>query len=313
MPLLPALQEAFEGLAKMADQPPGLSTAEARAWLHERIDENFTALNVDRPPVASEVDHRIPVADGAVTARVYRPDADAPLPCYLYLHGGGWWLGTLDQGDSACRGIATDAACVVVSLDYRLAPEHKFPTATEDCYTALLWIVERADDLGVDPSRIAVGGGSVGGNLAAVVALMARDRGGPDLALQVLEIAALDFTTPDKETYIDLYLGDRVNATNPYVSPLLAPDLSGLPPAVVMSAELDALAKEDAAYAQRLRDAGVAVEERCWEGQFHGSMQLAKLIPDEAAAYHDQVVIALSPRLRDRLTVREVFTKRSST
>ena len=104
---------------------------------------------------------------------MYRPDADAPLPCYLYLHGGGWWLGTLDQSDSACRGIATDAECVVVSVDYRLAPEHKFPTATEDCYAALLWVVEHAHELGVDPSRIAVGGGSAGGNLAAVVALMA--------------------------------------------------------------------------------------------------------------------------------------------
>ena len=97
----------------------------------------------------------------------------------------------------------------------------------------------------------------------------------------------------EDETYIDLYLGDRENTTNPYASPLLAPDLSGLPPALVMSAEYDSLAAEDAAYAQRLRDAGVAVEERCWEGQFHGSMQLAKLIPDEAAAYHDQVVTAL--------------------
>jgi acetyl esterase len=293
MPLLPALQDAYEGLAKMADQPPGLSPAEARAWLHERIDENFTAMNEDRPPVASEADHQVPVEGGDVTALVYRPDASGPLPGYLYLHGGGWWLGTLDQGDSACRGIATDASCVVVSLDYRLAPEHKFPTAPEDSYAALLWIVERADALGIDPARIAVGGGSAGGNLAAVVSLMARDRGGPQLVLQVLEIAALDFTTPDKEGYIDLYLGDRVNATNPYASPLLAPDLSGLPPALVMSAEFDPLATEDAAYAQRLRDAGIAVEERCWEGQFHGSMQLAKLIPDEAAAYHSQVVAAL--------------------
>jgi acetyl esterase len=293
MPLLPGLQDAATALAKMADQPPGLSPAEARAWLHERIDETFTAMNEERPPVASEVDHRIPVEGGEITARVYRPDTDEPLPGYLYLHGGGWWLGTLDQSDSACRGIATHAECVVVSVDYRLAPEHKFPTAPEDSYAALLWIDERADELGVDPARIAVGGGSAGGNLAAVVSLMTRDRGGPELVLQVLEIAALDFTTPDKEQYIDLYLGDRVNATNPYASPLLAPDLSGLPPALVMSAEFDALAKEDAAYAQRLRDAGIAVEERCWEGQFHGSMQLAKLIPDEAAAYHSQVVSAL--------------------
>ena len=293
MPLLPTLQEAFEGLTKMADQPPGLSPAEARAWMHEKIDENFTALNVDRPPVASEVDHQIPVADGEVAARVYRPDADAPLPCYLYLHGGGWWLGTLDQSDSACRGIATDAECVVVSVDYGLAPEHKFPIATEDCYAALLWVADHADELGVDPSRIAVGGGSAGGNLAAVVALMARDRDGPDLVLQVLEVAVVDFTTPDKETYIDLYLGDRVNATSPYASPLLGARPQRFAARARDRARSTTRWPSRTRCTQRLRDAGIPVEERCWEGQFHGSMQLAKLIPDEAAAYHDQVVTAL--------------------
>jgi acetyl esterase len=215
------------------------------------------------------------------------------LPCYLYLHGGGWWLGTLDQSDSSCRGIATDVGCVVVSVDYRLAPEHKFPTAVEDSYAALLWVVEHADELGIDASRIAIGGGSAGGNLAAVVSLLARDRGGPKLVLQVLEVAALDFSRPGKEQYYDLYLGSDEHATNPHASPLLAPDLSGLPPAVVMSAQYDPLSKEDAEYAERLRHAGVPVEERCWPGQFHGSMQLAKLIPDEAREYHDQIVDAL--------------------
>jgi acetyl esterase len=202
-------------------------------------------------------------------------------------------LGTLDQGDSACRGIATDVECVVVSVDYRLAPEHKFPTAVEDSYAALLWIVDHADGLGVDASRVAVGGGSAGGNLAAAVALMARDRSGPPLVLQVLEIAVLDLSRPGRAETTELYLGDAREATNPYASPLFAADLSGLPPAVVMSAEFDALREEDAEYAERLRQAGVAVEERCWQGQFHGSMQLAKLIPDEARAYHEQIVGAL--------------------
>jgi acetyl esterase len=293
MELLPGLEDAFASLAQIGTPPDGLSTAETRAWLHERIDDAFTAMSAERLPVASEVDHRVPVDGGEVTARVYRPDATSALPCYLHLHGGGFWLGTLEQGDSACRGIATDAECVVVSLDYRLAPEHKFPTAVEDSYAALLWIVDHADELGVDPARIAVGGGSAGGNLAAVVALMARDRGGPALVLQVLEIGVFDFTKPGKENYVDLYLGGAEHASNPYASPLLAPDLRGLPPAVVMSAEYDALRGEDEAYAARLRQAGVPVEERCWEGQFHGSMQLAKLIPDEARSYHEQIVGAL--------------------
>ena len=196
-------------------------------------------MTEERPPVASEVDHRVPVDGGEIVARVYRPDSDGPLPCYLYLHGGGFWLGTLEQGESACRGIATDAECVVVNLDYRLAPEHKFPTAPEDCYAALRWIVENAAALGLDPSRIAVGGGSAGGNLAAVVALMARDRGGPPLVLQVLEIAVLDFT--GKEDSRSVYLRDAEDATNPYASPMLATDLMGLPPALVMSAEFDPL------------------------------------------------------------------------
>jgi acetyl esterase len=293
MDLLPGLQDAFESMARMGTPPEGLSVAERRAWLHERIDETFTSMNEQRPPVASEVDHRVAVGDGEITVRAYRADVAGVLPCYVYLHGGGWWLGTLDQSDSSCRGIATDAGCVVVSVDYRLAPEHKFPTAVEDSYAALLWVVDHADELGIDPSRIAVGGGSAGGNLAAVVALLARDRGGPKLVLQVLEVAALDFSRPGKEQYYDLYLGSDEHATNPHASPLLAPDLSGLPPAVVMSAQYDPLRKEDAEYAERLRNAGVPVEERCWPGQFHGSMQLAKLIPDEAREYHEQIVDAL--------------------
>jgi acetyl esterase len=122
---------------------------------------------------------------------------------------------------------------------------------------------------------------------------MARDRGGPRLVLQVLEIAVLDLSRPGRAETTELYLGNAREATNPYASPLFAADLGGLPPAVVMSAEFDALREEDAEYAERLRQAGVAVEERCWEGQFHGSMQLAKLIPDEARAYHDQIVGAL--------------------
>ena len=145
----------------------------------------------------------------------------------------------------------------------------------------------------IDPTLIAVGGGSAGGNLAAVLSLMTRDRGGPRLIFQVLEIAVLDFTTPGKEQYIDLYLADRRDASNPYASPLVAADITGVPPALIMAAEFDPLSVEDMAYAARLTDVGIAVEAKLWEGQFHGSQQLSKLIPEEAAAYHQQLVRAL--------------------
>ena len=220
MELLPGLQEAFSSFATMGAPPDGLSTAERRAWIHVRIDETFTAMYEERPPVASEIDHRIAVDGGEITARVYRPDADGLLPCYLHLHGGGFWLGTLEQSESSCRAIATDAECVVVDLDYRLAPEHRWPVAAEDSYAALLWIADHAGDLGVDVSRLAVGGGSAGGNLAAVVALMARDRGGPPLVLQVLEVGVFDLERHIGQETIDFYLGDPARRAEPLrVSP----------------------------------------------------------------------------------------------
>src|SRR5262249_39147174 len=151
----------------------------------------------EHPPVASEVDHRVPVKGGEIVVRVYTPDVSGPLPCHVYFHGGGFWLGTLAQSDSMCRATATDAECVVASVDYRLAPEHKFPTAANDCYAATCWVSDHAHEIGVDAARISVGGGSAGGNLAAAVALMARDRGGPPIVFQLLQLPVLDFATAD--------------------------------------------------------------------------------------------------------------------
>src|SRR5688572_4934004 len=308
MPVLPALQAILDAIAEGPAPSPNASVAEARANAHAMMDMSFMALAAEYPPVASEVDHHVPVEGGEITVRVYTPDATPPLPCHLYIHGGGFWLGTLEQSDNVCRAIAADAECVVVSVDYRLAPESKFPALPEDCYAALTWVVDHAFELGVDPARISVGGGSAGGNLSAVVALMARDRGGPPLVLQVLEIPVTDLTMSQPsiesndgylltrvgmEQYRDYYLADAADATNPYASPLLAPDLSGLPPALVMTAEFDPLRDEGEAYAARLADAGVEVDAMCWEGQFHGSQTMAKLIPDEAAAYHREVTSAL--------------------
>jgi acetyl esterase len=308
MPVIGQLKPFFDGLiassANRDDRPP----AEARAAMHAMIESSFNAFVTPRDPLPSETDHDVPVVGGSIRVRIYRPKKSmSPLPCHINFHGGGFWLGTIDHGDPGCRSIASAADCVVVSVDYRLAPEHKFPTATEDCYAALVWVAEHALELGIEPSRISVGGGSAGANLAAVVALMARDRGGPSIVFQILEIPVTDLTKTDplviaaedlvvpmgKEQYRAYYLNDLSEATSPYASPLLAPDLSGLPPALVMTAEYDGLQPEGEAYAKRLAEFGVSAEYHCWKGQFHGSQNMAALIPEEATKYQARIVSAL--------------------
>lgn len=260
-------------------------------------------------PLAHEADHAIQVAGGSITVRIYPPaNPDrGPLPCHVYFHGGGFWLGTLEHFDSLCRSLATEAGCIVASVGYRLAPENRFPAAAEDGYAALSWISEMAVQLGVDPARLSVGGVSAGGNLATVVAMMARDRNGPSLVLQVLEVPVLDLVNHNplrvpeegmelssgKDLYCAHYLTDASQAALPYVSPLLAEDLTGLPPALIMCAEYDPLAAEGAAYARRLAEAGVTVVHKCWPGQFHGAQPMAALIPVEAAAYQAMIASAL--------------------
>jgi acetyl esterase len=309
MPVLPALQQILDAIAASPPPPEGASVAEARANAHAMMEMSFSALQEPGPDVAQQTDHQVPVDGGEITVRVYRPEGEAPFPCHLYIHGGGFWLGNLDMSDDFCKAVAVGASCVVVSVDYRLAPEAKFPVPAEDCYAALQWVVDHAGDLGVDPGRISVGGGSAGGNLSAVTALLARDRNGPPLVLQVLEIPVTDLTmsqpsvrsngagymltTEAMAAYRDHYLADPADATNPYASPLLAEDLTGLPPAVVMTAEFDPLRDEGEAYAKRLEEAGVPVSLTRWEGQFHGSQMMGKLIPEESAAYLDAVVRAL--------------------
>ncbi len=315
MPLDPRLQPIVD-LMNGQDPPDdtGLSVAELRERAHAGMELSFLALGEPGPDVASIVEHRVAVGAegvpaGEITVRVYTPFGDGPFPGHLYLHGGGFWLGTPSQFDNICQTIAEGAGCVVASVDYRLAPEYRFPVAPEDCYAALGWFADRADELDVDATRISVGGGSAGGNLSAVVALMARDRGGPPLVFQVLEIPATDLTgshpsiEENGEGYlltkaamqqcVDYYLAEPGHAEHPYASPMFADDLAGLPPALVMTAELDPLRDEGEAYAERLRAAGVPTVSRRWEGQFHGSQTMAKVIPDAVAEYADMVTTAL--------------------
>jgi acetyl esterase len=237
------------------------------------------------------------VTDRAVPLRIYRPAGvpeTTPLPAYVYFHGGGWVIGDLETHDVLCRQLTAASGASVISVDYRLAPEHKFPAAAEDAWAATRWVVDRAGELGLDAGRLAVGGDSAGGNLAAVVALMARDAGGPALRLQVLIYPVTDvmretrsyedfadgymLTRDSMRWFIAHYLRSGDDARDWRVSPLRAPSLAGLPPALIVTAGFDPLRDEGEFYAGRLRDAGVMVDYVCYGGMVHGFVGMGKLL-----------------------------------
>ena len=234
---------------------------------------------------------------GPIPLRLYRPAdvaATTALPVLVYFHGGGWVIGDLDTHDVLCRQLTAEAGVSVVSVDYRLAPEHKFPAAVDDAWAATRWIVAHAAELGVDAARLAVGGDSAGGNLAAVVALLARDHGGPAIALQALLYPVTDVGTETRsyrdfsegflltrETmrwFFDQYLNREADAVDWRVSPLRASSLAGLPPALIVTAGFDPLRDEGDAYAAALRNAGVRVDAVCYGGMIHGFAPMGRLI-----------------------------------
>ena len=276
-----AFLDWYHGLAL----PPlaGLSPAEARARQPYPGPPTVQVAQVD--------DRVVPGPDGGETpVRIYHPAPGTPLPTLVWLHGGGWVIGDLELSDEICRVLASRAGWAVVSVAYRLAPEHPFPAAVEDAHAVLAWVVGEGAVHGLDPARLAVGGSSAGGNLAAAAALVARDRRLPSLALQVLVYPATDFAdTPSRRAFADGYLltSDEMDwyarqylarpedAAHPYAAPLRCPDLSGLAPAFVVTAELDPLRDEGEAYAERLRAAGVPVTLRRFEGTVHGFVTFA--------------------------------------
>jgi acetyl esterase len=234
---------------------------------------------------------------GAIPLRVYRPagvPATTPLPAYVYFHGGGWVIGDLETHDVLCRQLTAASGASVISVDYRMAPEHKFPAAVDDAWAATRWVVAHAGELGLDGSRLAVGGDSAGGNLAAVLALMARDAGAPAIKLQVLIYPVTDvmretrsyddfaegymLTRDSMRWFIAHYLKSKDDARDWRVSPLRAPSLAGLPPALIVTAGNDPLRDEGEMYGGRLRDAGVMVDYVCYGGMIHGFVGMGKLI-----------------------------------
>jgi acetyl esterase len=239
-------------------------------------------------------------ADG-VPVRIYRPTAAPGLPIFVVLHGGGWVIGAVEQFDVIARQLANASGAVVVSVDYRLAPEHPYPAGLDDCFRALQWTAAHAAEISGDPARIAIGGDSAGGNLAVVCALRARDEGGPDLALQVLVYPVCDcnfetdsyvangkghlLETEEMQWFFDHYANSSADFADWRMSPLRAPDLTGLPAAVVITAEYDPLRDQGEAYAQRLRDAGVPTQAVRGDGLFHGFFGMHPFLPPARAAW----------------------------
>ena len=277
MPLDPEAKELLERRAGVPGQHE-VSPQEARAMTD--------ALPYQPGPAVAEViEAQAPSPHGAVPLVLYRPDAPGPLPVCLWLHGGGWVVGSRTSNDAICRALANAAQAIIVYVDYRLAPEHKFPTAFDDSYAAALWAAENAASFGGDPSRLAVAGASAGGNLAAAVALRARDEGAPRIACQCLvyPVTDTDFERPsyrenrdgyglsyDTMRYFwDCYLSGGADAANPYAVPMRAADLSGLPPALILTAEYDPLRDEGEAYAERLSAAGVPARLSRYDGMIH--------------------------------------------
>ena len=288
MPLDPQAQAVMDQVAALGFPPNHtVSPAEARA-------NNSARHRAPGPEVSRVEDRSIPVPDSEIPVRIYTPAGSGPFPVLVWFHGGGWVVGDLDSADATARHLTVDAGCMVVSVDYRLAPETKFPGPAEDCYAATKWVAQNASRINGAANNIAVGGDSAGGNLAAAVSLMARDRGGapPVFQLLVYPVAGRDFgTTSYRDNaegyqltrdgmiwYWDHYLPSQGDAANPYAAPLQAKDLAGLPPALVITAEYDPLRDEGEAYAQRLRAAGVATTCTRYDGMIHGFFAMATAV-----------------------------------
>ncbi|MGN8132946.1 alpha/beta hydrolase [Paenarthrobacter sp. 22069] len=308
MPIDPFLKSLLAEVPPFSDQIPDLDAW--RADIQTQVDALTRQFGQPGPEVKERLDFVLPVEGGSVKLRVYKPSGHGPHPVHLYFHGGGWAQGSIefDYIDVLCRERSVGADCVVVTVDYRKAPEHKFPTALDDCYAALNWVIGNADELGVRPDLITIGGGSAGGNLAAALALKVRDEGGPAIALQLLEVPALDLTLsspsyreyaegymitlPEIKMYVRWYVPTPEEVTNPYVSPLLAPDLSGLPRTHIMSSEFDPIRGDGERYAERLQQAGVPATFSLQPGHIHASSPFTAVMP-ASRAWREEVLTTL--------------------
>lgn len=285
MPLDPQIKTFLDQIAASnLPDVPSMTPREARVQM-----EVGTLMLGKAPEVGRVEDHVVEGPGGPIRVRLTTPKGDGPFPVLVFFHGGGWVCGSLFSHDHLCRALTRESGVAVVSVDYRLAPEHPFPAALEDAEAAIRWVARQGEELGLDPGRLAVGGDSAGGNLAAVVARRARDNGSPAIAYQALFYPATDadFETPSYREmaegylltraamiwYWDHYLPEIPGRANPDAAPGRAADLSGLPPALVVTAEFDPLRDEGDAYAKRLAEAGVPVRHRRYDGLIHGFLR----------------------------------------
>ena len=281
MPIHPLAQAYLEQRAAAGEKPFETLTVEAAREQSLRLSK----LLGPGEEVAHVEDRVISGPGGDIPIRIYTPLGRGPFPVLVYFHGGGWVMGSIETADYTCRALTNAVPCLVVSVDYRLAPEHKFPAAVEDAYTAANWVATEASSFNGDAGRLAVGGVSAGGNLAAVVARLARDRGTPRIIYQLLTVPVINFgfdtpsyqanangyglTRPMMQWFWTHYLPTAADGQQPDASPLRAPDLHSLPPAFVMTTEYDPLRDEGEAYVERLRAAGVPVTHTCYTGMVH--------------------------------------------
>ena len=314
MSLDPQVQNLLN-LAAAAGRPPYhlLDPAAAR----KQFRDTRAPLLPPRPEVASVEDRFIPGPAGPTAVRFYRPFGSAPgevLPALVYFHGGGWTIGDLDTHDVICRELCNKARCATLSVDYRMGPEDKFPMAVEDSLAATCWLLDNAAKLDIDPRRVAVGGDSAGGNLATVVALLMRDRGRSDLCFQLLIYPVTDqaANTPSHSAFADGYMltrdsiryfqGNYLRTPGDHddwrASPLRAESVSRLPPALVITAGYDPLRDEGEAYANRLREEGVAVTYHCYDGMIHGFFMMGGVV-DAANRAVAQAAEALAGAFRN--------------
>lgn len=304
MALDPQARALLDQMASLGGPPiHKLSVSEAR-----KQSMDMAAMQGVQEPVALVEDRTVPGPAGEIPVRLYTPAIEGPLPVFVYLHGGGWVIGGIESSDGLCRTLCNAARCIVISAGYRLAPENPFPAAVEDSYHALLWASENAGSFGGDAARVAVGGDSAGGNLTAVVTLIARDRGRPFLKYQLLLYPVTDaacdtrsyrenadgyFLTRDAmQWFWGHYIGKEIDRGNPLVSPLRALSLKGLPPALVITAEYDPLRDEGEAYAERLKAAGVPVQLTRYDGMIHGFFMMGGIL-DQGRRALEQAATAL--------------------
>jgi acetyl esterase len=300
MALDPQAQALLDQMQE-AGAPPfeQMTVGEARQAAYAFIDLQGA------PEDVASVGHRFvpgPVCD--LPVRIYTPEGEGPFPALVYFHGSGWVILNIEVADIAARALTNRTGCVVVAVNYQKAPEHKFPVPFDDAYAATTWLAEHASELGIDPGRIGVAGDSAGGNLAAAVCLKARDKQGPSLAYQLLIYPVTDYGW-DKPSYLENaegyllqretmrwfwghYLASEAEGDNPLVSPLRAPDLSGLPPALIVTAEFDPLRDDGELYGQRLREAGVPVKISRYDGMIHGFFYMAGVL-DQTKNLYDEI------------------------